>query len=117
MNIHILRICQARLGPGARSTHPDVSGYTIQIATAAVLRETALGLDATLCPLTLEYDCTKISFWMPGSILTTVFPGLVRQFKQQKIIQPTKTYPSVGSIPKFTTIPANILLGSFFILS
>jgi hypothetical protein len=43
---HILRICQARLGPGASSTHPDVFGYTIQISTHGVIHDTALGLDS-----------------------------------------------------------------------
>ena len=43
--IHVLRICQARLGPGAHSTHPDVFGYTIQISTHGIICDTALGLD------------------------------------------------------------------------
>jgi hypothetical protein len=54
-NIHILRICQARLGPGAHSTNPNVSGFTIQIATHAVLHDTALGLDPALQSLRLPH--------------------------------------------------------------
>ena len=47
-NIHVLRICQARLGPGAYSTNPNVSGYTIQIAMYSVFHDTALGLDPAM---------------------------------------------------------------------
>ncbi|KAF8958353.1 hypothetical protein BDZ97DRAFT_1842326, partial [Flammula alnicola] len=94
-NIHVLRICQARLGPGSRSTHPDVNGYTIQISTHGVLHDTALGLDATLHSLTLESDCTKISFWIPSSILRAALPNLVRQFQGQNAVLPVVNYPSV----------------------
>ncbi|KAF8969668.1 PIN domain-like protein [Flammula alnicola] len=94
-NIHVLRICQARLGPGSRSTHPDVNGYTIQISTHGLLHDTALGLDATLRSLTLESDCTKISFWIPGSILRAALPNLVRQFQGRNAVLPVVNYPSV----------------------
>ena len=94
-NVQILRICQARLGPGARSTNPNVSGYTIQIATHTVLHETALGLDPALQSLTQESDCHTTSFWVPGSILTSALPKLVKSFKGKKVVPPVENYPSV----------------------
>ena len=87
-NIHILRICQARLGPGARSTNPNVSGYTIQIATHGVLHDTALGLDSGLQSLTQESDCHTTSFWVPGSILGSALPNLIKHFKGKKVVPP-----------------------------
>jgi len=95
-NIHVLRICQARLGPGAHSTNPDVSGYTIQIATHGVLHDTALGLDPALQSLTQESDCHKISFWIPGSILRTALPDLVRHFKGKKPVLPAENHLNVS---------------------
>ena len=94
-NIHILRICQARLGPGAHSTNPNVCGYTIQIATHGVLHETALGLDPALQSLTQESDCGKTSFWVPGSILRSAFPNLVKYFKGKQVVPPVENYPPV----------------------
>jgi hypothetical protein len=95
--IHILRICQARLGPGASSTHPDVFGYTIQISTHGVIHDTALGLDSDLRSLTLdqESDCPKISFWIPGSVLMVTLPELVKRFTGKKAIPPLKNYSHV----------------------
>ena len=95
--IHVLRICQARLGPGASSTHPDVIGYTIQISTHGVIHDTALGLDPDSRSLTLaqESDCLKISFWIPGSVLRVTLPELVKQFTKlgKKVVPPLgKTY-------------------------
>ena len=94
-NIHILRICQARLGPGAHSTNPNVSGYTIQIAMHDVLHETALGLDPALQSLTQKSDCNKTSFWVPGSILRSALPNLVKYFKGKEIVLPVENYPPV----------------------
>jgi hypothetical protein len=91
--MHVLRICQARLGPGARSTHPDTFGYTIQISTHGVINDTALGLDSDSRSLILdqESDCPKISFWIPGSVLTVTLPELVKRFTGKKAI------PSLGN--------------------
>jgi hypothetical protein len=94
-NIHILQICHARLGPGAHSTNPIVSGYTIQIATHSVLHETALGLDPAFLSLTQESDCHKISFWVPGSILRSALPDLVKHFKGKEVVPPVENYPPV----------------------
>ena len=94
-DIHILRICQARLGPGARSTNPNVSGYTIQIATHGVLHDTALGLDPKLQSLTHESDCHTTSFWVPSSILMSALPNLVKYFKGKKVVPPVENYPPV----------------------
>jgi hypothetical protein len=94
-NIHILRICQARLGPGAHSTNPDVSGYTIQIATHAVLHDTALGLDPALQSLVQESDCHTTSFWIPGSILRSALPKLVKYFKGKEVVPPVINHPPV----------------------
>jgi Holliday junction resolvase YEN1 len=91
-NIHILRICQARLGPGARSTNPNVSGYTIQIATHGVLCDTALGLDPALQSLVQESDCHMTSFWVPGSILSSALPNLVKYFKGKEVVPPVANY-------------------------
>ena len=96
-NIHILRICQARLGPGAHSTNPKVSGYTIQIATHGVLHDTALGLDPALRSLTQESDCHTTSFWVPSSILRSALPNLVKCFKGKKVAPPLENYPPVRS--------------------
>ncbi|KAF8971159.1 PIN domain-like protein [Flammula alnicola] len=93
--VHVLRICQARLGPGSRSTHPDVHGYTVQISTHGLLHDTALGLDATSHSLTLESDCAKISFWIPGSILRAALPNLVGQFRGRNAVPPVVNYPPV----------------------
>ena len=95
--IHVLRICQARLGPGAYSTHPDVIGYTIQISTHGVIHDTALGLDPNLQSLTLaqESDCPKTSFWIPGSVLSVTFPELVKRFTGKKAILPLEKYSPV----------------------
>jgi hypothetical protein len=87
-NIHILRICQARLGPGAYSTNPNVSGYTIQIATHGVLHDTVLELDSGLQSLTRESDCHTTSFWVPGSILASALPNLIKYFKGKKVVPP-----------------------------
>ena len=104
-NIHVLRICQARLGPGAYSTNPNVSGYTIQIATHGVLHETALGLDPALRSLTQESDCGKTSFWVPGSILRSAFPNLVRYYKGKEVVPPVENYPSVSfTVFRYTCI-------------
>ncbi|KAF8153351.1 PIN domain-like protein [Crassisporium funariophilum] len=94
-NIHVLRICQARLGPGARSTHPDVSGYTIQISMHDILRETALELDSASRSLIEKSDCIKISFWIPASILGSALPDLIKRFKGQKVVAPIATYTPV----------------------
>ena len=91
-NIHILRICQARLGPGTRSTNPIVSSYTIQIATHGVLHDTALGLDPALQSLMQESNCHTTSFWVPGSILCSALPNLVKYFKGKKVILPVENY-------------------------
>lgn len=95
--IMIYRICQARLGPGAFSTHPDVIGYTIQISTHGVIHDTALGLDSNSQLLTLaqESDCPKISFWIPGSVLTVTLPELVKRFTGKKAIPPLGNYSPV----------------------
>ena len=92
-NIHILRICQARLGPGAHSTNPTVSGYTIQIATHSVLHEMALGLDPAFQSLTQDSDCQKTSFWVPGSILRSALPNLVKYFKGKEVVLPVENNP------------------------
>ena len=86
--IHVLRICQARLGPGACSTHPDVFGYMIQISTHGIIGDTALGLDFDSRSLILdqESDCPKISFWVPGSVLRVTLPELVKRFTGKKAI-------------------------------
>jgi len=97
-NIHILRICQARLGPGAHSTNPNVSGYTIQIATHGVLHDTVLGLDPALRSLTQESDCHTTFFWVPGSILKSALPILVKCFKGKKVVPPVENYPPVSSL-------------------
>ena len=94
-NIHILRICQARLGPGACSTNPNVSGYTIQIATHGVLHDTVLGLDPASWSLTQESDCHTTSFWVPGLILRSALPNLVKYFKGKKVVPPVENYPPV----------------------
>jgi hypothetical protein len=91
-NIHILRICQARLGPGTRSTNPNVSGYTIQIATHGVLRDMALGLDPALQSFVQESDCHMTSFWVPESILRSALPKLVKYFKGNKVVPPVANY-------------------------
>jgi hypothetical protein len=96
-NIHILRICQARLGPGAYSTNPSVSSYTIQIATQDVLHDTALGLDPALQSLVHESDCHTTSFWVPGPILRSALPNLIKYFKGKKVVPPVKNYPPVRS--------------------
>ena len=95
--IHVLRICQARLGPGACSTHPDVFGYTIQISTHGVIHDTALGLDSDSQSLTLyqESDCPKISFWIPGSVLRVTLPELVKRFTGKKDIPAPRNYSHV----------------------
>src|ERR1700679_2207261 len=92
-NIHVLRIYQSRLGPGAHSTNPNVSGYTIQIATHGVLHDTALGLDPALQSLVRESDCHTASFWVPGSILRSALPNLVKYFKGKKVFPPVENYP------------------------
>ena len=94
-NIHILRICQARLGLDAYSTNPNVSGYTIQIATYSVFHDTALGLDPAMRSLMQESDCHTTSFWVPGSILMYALPNLVKYFKGKKVIPPAENYPLV----------------------
>ena len=96
-NIHVLQICQARLGPGAFSTHPDVIGYTIQISTHGVIHDTALGLDSDSRSLTLaqESDCPKTSFWIPGSVLRVTLPKLVKRFTGKKAIPPLGNYSPV----------------------
>jgi hypothetical protein len=96
-NIHILRIHQARLGPGAQSTNPNVSGYTIQIATHGVIHDTALGLDIGLQSLTRESDCRTTSFWVAGSILRSALPNLVKYFKGKNVVLPVEnlSYPPV----------------------
>ena len=94
-NIHILRICQARLGPGPHSTNPNVSGYTIQITTHGVLHDTALGLDPELQSLTQKSDCHTTSFWVPSSILRSALPNLVKYFKGKKVVPPVENYPPV----------------------
>jgi Holliday junction resolvase YEN1 len=94
-NIHILRICQERLGPGAHSTNPNVIGYTIQIATHGVLHDSALGLDPALHSLVQESDCHMTSFWIPGSILKSALPNLVKHFKGRKVVPQAINYPSV----------------------
>jgi len=93
-NIHILRICEARLGPGTHSANPNVSGYTIQIAKHGVLHDTALGLDPALQSL-MESDCGTISFWVPGSILRSAMPNLVKYFKGKKVDLPVENFPPV----------------------
>jgi hypothetical protein len=96
LSIHVLQICQARLGPGARSTHPDVNGYTIQISTQGVIRDTILGLDNDSRSLTLAQasDCPKTSFWIPGSVLRITLPELVKRFTGKKAIPPLGIYYS-----------------------
>jgi hypothetical protein len=95
-NIHVLRIYQARLGPGAQSTNPNVSGYTIQIATHGVVHDTALGLDTGLQSLTRASasDCRTTSFWVAGSILRSALPDLVKHFKGKNVVQ-NLSYPPV----------------------
>ena len=95
--IHVLRICQARLGPGARSTYPDTTGYTIQISTHGIIHDTALGLDSNSQLLTLaqESDCPKTSFWIPGSVLRVILPELVKRFTGKKAIPPPGNYSPV----------------------
>jgi hypothetical protein len=95
--IHVLQICQARLGPGACSTHPDVIGYTIQISTHGVLYDTALGLDSDSRLLTQaqESNCPKTSFWIPGSILRVTLPELVKRFTGKKAIPLLGNYSPV----------------------
>jgi hypothetical protein len=95
-NIHILRICQARLGPGAHSTNPNVSGYTIKIATHGVLYDTALGLDPGLQSLTQESDCHTTSFWVPGSLLRSALPNIVKYFKGKKVVPENLSFPPVS---------------------
>ena len=94
-SLHILRICQARLGPGAKSTNPNVTGYTIQIATHGVLHETALGLDPALQSDVQDSNCHTTSFWVPGSILRSALPKLVKYFKGKKVFPPVENHPSV----------------------
>ena len=95
-NIHILRICQARLGPGAYSTNPNVSGYTIQIATYDVLHDTALGLDTESQSLTHKSDCHTTAFWVAGSILKSALPNLVKHFTgERKVVPLVENYPPV----------------------
>ena len=94
-NINILCIYQARLGPGAHSTHPNVSGYTIKIATHGVLYDTAPGLDLKLQSLTQESDCHTTSFWVPGSILGSALPNLVKYFKGKKVVPENLNFPPV----------------------
>ena len=103
-NMHILWICQARLGPGAHSTNPNVSGYTIQIATHGVLHDTVLGLDPALRSLTQESDCHTTSFWVPGSILRSVLPNLVKYFKGKKVVPPVENYPPVCFVLRSTSL-------------
>lgn len=95
-NIHILQICQARLGPGSHSTNPNVSGYTIQIAAHGILHDTALGLDPALRSLIQECDCRVTYFWVPGSILRSALPNLVKCFKGEKVVPPVENYPPVS---------------------
>jgi hypothetical protein len=95
--IHVLRICQARLGPSAFSKHPDVFGYTIQISTHGIIHDTALGLDSDSRSVALdqESDCPKISFWIPGSVLRVTLPELVKRFTGKKSIPPLQNYSPV----------------------
>ena len=103
LTIHVLQICRARLGPGARSMHPDVIGYTIQISTHGVIHETALGLDSDSRSLTLAQEsvCAKTSFWIPGSILRVTLPKLVKRFTGKKAIPPIGNYSPVSHFYMF----------------
>ena len=116
-HIHVLQICQARLGPGAYSTHPDVIGYTIQISTHGVIHDTALGLDSNSRLLTLAQvsDCPKTSFWIPGSVLSVTFPELVKWFTGKKAILPLEKYSPVCHYIFFLIHAINqVPTGSFF---
>lgn len=73
----------------------NVSGYTIQIATHGVLHETALGLDPALRSVMQESNCRTTSFWVPGSILWSELPNLVKHFKGRKVFPPVENYPSM----------------------
>ena len=50
----ILRIHQAKLGPGGPSTHANVNGYVVKIAMYTLIRDTVADLDDTSRTLALQ---------------------------------------------------------------
>lgn len=92
--MHILHIFHARLGPGAISVHPEVCGYTVQTFMDNFLHECIAGLDDKMqSHFQAAYPSSKMSFWVPESILQAAVPDMVRRFKGTQPAVPM--YPPV----------------------
>jgi Holliday junction resolvase YEN1 len=97
----ILRIHQAKLGPGGPSTHANVNGYVVKIAAYRLIQDTIAKLDNRSRNLALEAPENECSFWIPAVVLMSVLPKLVQRFHSQakekkKTAVPSPVYRMVG---------------------
>ena len=74
----ILRIHQAKLGPGGPSTHANVNGYVVKIAMYTLIRDTVADLDDTSRTLALQAPQQECSVWIPAVVLMSSLPQLVQ---------------------------------------
>ncbi|KAF8955909.1 PIN domain-like protein [Flammula alnicola] len=84
-NIHILKIYQFKLGPGPPLHSPNVHGYSIEVSTESLTRETTACLDLT--PEESSSGSKSSSkakqnphIWVPASVLRSAMPSLVERF-------------------------------------
>ena len=96
----ILRIHQAKIGPGGPSTHANVNGYVVKIAVHSLIQDTIANLDNRSRNLSLEAPRQECSFWIPAVVLMSALPQLVQQFHSQakgkKAAVPSPVYRTVG---------------------
>ena len=96
----ILRIYQAKIGPGGPSTHANVYGYVVKIAAHSLIRDTIANLDDSSRNLALEAPRHECSFWIPAVVLMSALPQLVQRFhsqaKEKKAAVPSPVYRMVG---------------------
>ena len=79
----ILRIHQAKLGPGGPSTHANVNGYVVKIAPYTLIRDTVASLDRLSRKLALETPRQEFSIWIPAVVLASALPQLIQKFHNQ----------------------------------
>ena len=96
----ILRIHQAKIGPGGPSTHANVNGYVVKIAVHGLIHDTIANLDNPSRKLALKAPRHECSFWIPAVVLTSALPQLVQRFhsqaKEKKATVPSPIYRMVG---------------------
>ena len=76
----ILRIHQAKLGPGGPSTHANVNGYVVKIASYTLIRDTVADLDDASRSPALQTPRQECSVWIPAVVLMSALPQLVQRF-------------------------------------